>query len=225
VKVILFGATGMVGQSVLRKCLLDAQVKEVLTVGRKLTGMQHEKLKEVELKRLTDLSIIENEITGFDACFFCVGVSAAGMKEEEYTRITYDLTLSVAETLVGKNPNMTFIYITGRGTDSSEKGNSMWARVKGKTENALLRLPFRAAYLLRPSFILPLHGVKSKTCWYQALYDILKPFNPLLLKLKSIITSEELGKAMIHIASNGHPSSVIESYEIKKIIVREEPGS
>jgi uncharacterized protein YbjT (DUF2867 family) len=225
VKVILFGATGMVGQSALRECLLDDRVKEVLAVGRSLTGKQHEKLREVELNSLTELSIIEHGITGFDACFFCVGVSAAGMKEEEYTKITYDLTLSVAETLVGKNPNMTFIYITGRGTDSSEKGNSKWARVKGKTENALLRLPFKAAYMLRPSFILPLHGVKSKTRWYQTLYDILKPFNPLLLKLKGVITSEELGKAMIHIAKNGYPRSIIESYEIKKIFIREEPGS
>lgn len=216
-KVIIFGATGMVGQSALRECLLDEKVQEILTIGRNRTGQQHKKLNEIELNNLTDLSSIENKITGFDACFFCLGVSSTGMKEEEYTRITYDITLSVAQTLARLNPQITFIYVSGSGTDSSEKGRSMWARVKGKTENALLHLPFKAAYMFRPSVIIPLHGVKSKTKLYQFFYDVMKPLNPLLLKLNSVITSEQLGKAMIEVARNGYSNPIIESNQLKKI--------
>ncbi|WP_028390875.1 NAD-dependent epimerase/dehydratase family protein [Bacillus cihuensis] len=216
-KVIIFGATGMVGQSALRECLLDEKVQEILTIGRNRTGQQHKKLNEIELNNLTDLSSIENKITGFDACFFCLGVSSTGMKEEEYTRITYDITLSVAQTLAILNPQITFIYVSGSGTDSSEKGRSMWARVKGKTENALLHLPFKAAYMFRPSVIIPLHGVKSKTKLYQFFYDVMKPLNPLLLKLNSVITSEQLGKAMIEVASNGYSNPIIEINQLKKI--------
>ncbi|MEH7347149.1 NAD-dependent epimerase/dehydratase family protein [Bacillus sp. JJ1532] len=216
-KVIIFGATGMVGQSVLRECLLDEKVKEILTIGRNRTGQQHKKLNEIELNDLTDLSSIENQISGFDACFFCLGVSSTGMKEEEYTRITYDITISVAKTLARLNPQLTFIYVSGSGTDSSEKGRSMWARVKGKTENVLLQLPFKAAYMFRPSVIIPLHGVKSKTKLYQLLYDVMKPLNSLLLKLNSVITSEQLGKVMIEVARNGYSNPIIESNQLKKI--------
>src|SRR3954471_15058034 len=133
-RIIIFGVTGMVGQSALRECLLDDNVQEILAISRKRTNQQHEKLKEIDLENVADLSSIEHEITGFDACFFCLGVSSAGMKEEEYRKITYDITLSVAESLARLNPQMTFIYVTGSGADSSEKGRSMWARVKGKTE-------------------------------------------------------------------------------------------
>lgn len=216
-RVIIFGITGMVGQSALRECLLDDEVQEILAIGRKSTNQQHKKLKEIELENVADLSSIEHEITGFDACFFCLGVSSAGMKEEEYRKITYDITLSVAETLARLNPQMTFIYVSGSGTDSSEKGRSMWARVKGQTENTLLRLPYRAAYMFRPGAILPLHGVKSKTKWYQMLYDVIKPFYPLLMKLGSVITSEQLGKAMIEVARNGYSRSIVESHELKQI--------
>jgi uncharacterized protein YbjT (DUF2867 family) len=219
-KVIIFGATGMVGQSALRECLLDEKVQEILTIGRNRTGQQHKKLNEIELNNLTDLSSIENKITGFDACFFCLGVSSTGMKEEEYTRITYDITLSVAKTLARLNPQITFIYVSGSGTDSSEKGRSMWARVKGKTENALLYLPFKAAYMFRPSVIIPLHGVKSKTKLYQFFYDVIKPLNSLLSKLNSVITSEQLGKAMIEVARNGYSNPIIESNQLKKISMR-----
>jgi uncharacterized protein YbjT (DUF2867 family) len=216
-KVIIFGATGMVGQSVLQECLLDDEVQEILTIGRKRTVTEHKKIKQIELENVADLSSFEHDITGLDACFFCLGVSSAGMKEEEYRRITYDIALSVAKTLSGLNPQMTFIYVSGRGTDSSEKGRSMWARVKGKTENDLLRLPFKAAYMFRPGLIIPLYDVKSKTKMYQLVYDVLKPVYPLLKKLNGIITSEQVGKAMIHVASNGYSDSVIESQEIKKI--------
>jgi uncharacterized protein YbjT (DUF2867 family) len=216
-RIIIFGVSGMVGQSALRECLLDDDVQEILAISRKCSNQQHEKLKEIEPENVADLSPIEHEITGFDACFFCLGVSSAGMKEEEYRKITYDITLSVADTLARLNPQMTFIYVSGSGTDSSEKGRSMWARVKGRTENDLLRLPFKAAYMFRPGAIIPLHGVKSKTKLYQFIYDMMKPFNFLLLKSNGVITSEQVGKAMIHVAKVGFSHPVIERHEIKRI--------
>ncbi|MGF7030803.1 uncharacterized protein YbjT (DUF2867 family) [Paenibacillus mucilaginosus] len=219
-KIIIFGATGMVGQSALRECLLNDEVQEVLTVGRKPAPQQHKKLKQRVLENLTDLAGIKEKVTGWDACLFCLGVSSAGMKEEEYRRITYDLTLSAAETLAGLNPQMTFIYVSGSGTDSSESGRSMWARVKGETENALLRLPFKAAYMFRPGVILPVYGVTSKTKWYQTLYDVMKPLNPMLMRLKSVITSEQLGQAMIHVSLQGYDRPIIESYELKEISMK-----
>lgn len=216
-RIIIFGVTGMVGQSALRECLKDADVQEILAISRKGTPQRHEKLKQVELENVADLAMLEQDLTGFDTCFFCLGISSAGMNEEAYKEITYDLTLSVANTLAKLNPQMTFIYVSGRGTDSSEKGRSMWARVKGKTENDLLRLPFKAAYMFRPGAIIPLHGVKSKTKLYQLLYGILKPFYPYLLKSNGVITSEQVGKAMIHAARSGFSHPVIESRELKRI--------
>jgi uncharacterized protein YbjT (DUF2867 family) len=216
-RVIIYGATGMVGQSVLRECLLDDQVQQILTIGRNKIELQHEKVRQIELHDVADLSAIEHEITGYDACFFCLGVSSVGMMEDEYKRITYDITLSVASVLATVNPQMTFIYVSGSGTDSSEKGRSMWARVKGKTENDLLRLPFKAAYMFRPGVILPLHHVKSKTKLYQYLYVLMRPFHPLLKKLYGVITSEHLGQVMIQVASSGYPHHIIESNELKKI--------
>lgn len=208
----------MVGQSVLRECLLDTRIKSVVTIGRNATGQQHPKLRELVHANLLDLSAMEGDLTGFDACFFCLGVSSAGMSEEKYTAITYDLTLSVAKTLVRLNPAMTFTYVTGTGTDSSERGRSMWARVKGKTENDLLKLPFKAAYMFRPGGILPLHGVRSKTKLYQAVYTIMKPFYPMLEKWfpNSVTTSEKVGRAMIEIATNGYSKPIIESTDMNR---------
>ncbi|NHC43489.1 epimerase [Bacillus sp. MM2020_1] len=216
-RIIIFAATGMVGQSALRECLEDDDIQEILAISRKCTNQQHDKLREIELKNVADLSSIEHVITGFDACFFCLGVSSVGMKEEEYRKITYDITLSVAKTLARLNPEMTFIYVSGSGTDSSEKGRSMWARVKGKTENDLLQLPFKAAYMFRPGGIIPMHGVKSKTKLYLFFYDFLRPFNSLLLKSNGFITSEQVGKAMIQVAKAGFSHPVIESHELKRI--------
>ncbi|MBP1963564.1 NAD-dependent epimerase/dehydratase family protein [Paenibacillus aceris] len=214
--VILLGATGMVGQSVLRECLLDPQVKSILTIGRNATGQHHPKLRELVHANFLDLSAIAGELSGYDACFFCLGVSSAGMNEEKYKAITYDMTLSVAETLVKLNPNMTFTYVSGAGTDSSEKGRSMWARVKGKTENDLLKLPFKAAYMFRPGGILPLHGVRSKTKLYQAVYTVMKPFYPMLEKWfpNSITTSEKIGRAMIQVALNGYSKPILETSDL-----------
>ena len=217
--VILFGATGMVGQGVLRECLLDPDIQQVLALGRSATGQQHTKLRELTVPDLMDLTTVEHQLTGYDACFFCTGVSSAGMTEETYTHLTYDLTLSVAQTLARLNPTMTFLYVSGAGTDSSEKGRSMWARVKGRTENALLLLPFRSAYMFRPGFIQPLHGVRSKTRLYQFLYDVLAPIQPLLKGRlpKYITTTEQMGRAMITVAKNGYPKPILESLDINAV--------
>src|SRR5579871_1148776 len=217
--VILFGATGMVGQGVLRECLLDPDIQQVLVVGRSSTGQHHPKLRELTAPDLIDLTAIESKLTGYDTCFFCTGVSSAGMTEEKYTHLTYDLTLSVAQTLARLNPTMTFLYISGAGTDSTEKGRSMWARVKGRTENALLRLPFKAAYMFRPGFIQPLHGIRSKTRLYQFLYDVFAPIQPLLKGRlpKYITTTEQLGRAMIAVAKNGYPKPILESLDINAV--------
>lgn len=216
---ILFGASGMVGQGVLRECLADPAVEKVLSVGRSLTGQQHPKLREIVHANLLDLSPIERDLTGFAVCFFCLGVSSAGMTEARYATVTYDLTLSVAKTLAKLNPAMTFIYVSGQGTDSSEHGRTMWARVKGKTENELLRLPFKAAYMFRPGFILPTHGVKSKTMLYRLAYAVATPLYPLLKKLipNSVTTNEQLGRAMLHVAMHGYPKPVLLGSDINSI--------
>ena len=219
--VIIFGASGMIGQAALRECLLDASVSQVVTAGRAATGKTDPKLRELVHTDLFDLAPIADQLTGFDACFFCLGVTSAGMSEADYTRLTYTLTFSVAETLVALNPAMTFVYVSGSGTDSSEQGRSMWARVKGRTENALLRLPFRAAYMLRPGFIQPLHGIQSKTRSYRFFYNVLTPVMPLLRRAfpKSIVTTEELGQAMLLLAKSGAPRHVLETGDIRALLM------
>jgi uncharacterized protein YbjT (DUF2867 family) len=217
--VLLFGATGMVGQGVLRECLLDSGVSKVVTVGRRSTGRKHAKLSELIQSDLSTLSSLEPQLTGFDACFFCAGVSVLGMTEEQYTRVTYDLTLGVAKTLLRTSPDLTFVYVSGAGTDSSEKGRRMWARVKGRTENALLSLPFRAAYMFRPGAIMPLHGIRSSTRWYNAVYAVVKPIYPLLRRVAPtmITTTEQLGRAMIAVARNGYATRVLEMADINRL--------
>jgi uncharacterized protein YbjT (DUF2867 family) len=218
-KVILFGATGMVGQGVLRECLLDAGVASVLAVGRSPTGQRHAKLNEVVHDNFLDYSAIESQLTGCDACFFCLGVSSVGMDEERYRHLTYDITLAAARTLAKLNPQMVFVYVAGRGTDSTEQGRLMWARVKGKTENDLLKLPFRAAYMFRPAGIQPLHGIRSKTAWYQAVYVIAAPLLTLLNRIapKYMTTTEQVGRAMIKVARDGYPKPVLESEDINRL--------
>jgi uncharacterized protein YbjT (DUF2867 family) len=214
--VILFGATGMVGQGVLRECLLDPDVQQILSIVRTPSGQQHPKLRELVHSDFFDYSAIEPQLTGFDACFFCLGVSSAGMDEAKYTHLIYDLTLAAASTLARLNPNMAFIYVSGAGTDSTERGRVMWARVKGKTENELLKLPFRAAYMFRPGFIQPLHGIRSKTKLYQFFYTALNPILPLLKSAfpKSITTTEQLGRAMLDVAKHGYPKPILEVADI-----------
>jgi uncharacterized protein YbjT (DUF2867 family) len=208
----------MVGQGVLGECLLDPDIQVVLTVGRTATGVTHPKQREIVRADLLDYSDIESELRGFDACFFCLGVSSAGMSEDRYAHVTYDIAMAAAQTLSRLNAGMTFIYVSGAGTDSSETGRIMWARVKGKTENALLRLPFKAAYMFRPGVIQPMHGEQSKTTAYRILYSLTKPLLPLLRRLfpSYILTTEEIGRAMIQAAKRGFPKRVLESADIRE---------
>ena len=217
-KVLVFGATGMVGQGVLRECLLDPDVEAVVTVGRSGTGIKDAKLREIVRPNLMDYADTESELRGFDACFFCLGVTSAGMMEAGYERVTYGITLAAAETLARLDPGMTFIYVSGAGTDSSEKGRVMWARVKGKTENALLRLPFKAAYMFRPGAIEAAHGERSKTAAYRFAYTLMKPLLPLLRCLfpDYILTTEEIGRAMINVAKRGAPKRILEISDIRE---------
>jgi len=218
-KVILFGATGMVGQGVLRECLLDADVEAVLAVGRSPTGVQNAKLREIVHDNFLDFSVILSQFAGYDACFFCLGVSSVGMSEERYRHLTYDITLAAATTLSKLNPGMVFVYVTGQGTDSTEQGRLMWARVKGKTENDLLKLPFKAAYMFRPAGIQPLHGVRSRTAWVQAIYVVASPLLTWLDRVapKYMTTTEQVGRAMIKVARDGYPKPVLESEDFNRL--------
>jgi uncharacterized protein YbjT (DUF2867 family) len=217
--VVLFGATGMIGQGVLRECLLDPGVKQVLSIVRTPTGQSNPKLRELVHADFLNYATIEAQLTSFDACFFCLGVTSAGMTEAQYTRITHDFTLAAATTLAGLNPSMTFIYVSGSGTDGTERGRSMWARVKGKTENDILKLPFKAAYMFRPGFIQPMHGIVSKTTMYRIFYAILMPILPLMRSLlpRQILTTEQVGRAMLLIAKHGFPQPVLESVDITSL--------
>lgn len=215
-KVILFGATGMVGQGVLRECLLAPDVDAVLTIGRTATGQRHTKLREIVHTDLTDYAAVERDLAGHDACFFCLGVSAAGMSEQDYTRITYDVTLAAAQVLARLSPGMTFIYVSGEGTDSTEHKRAMWARVKGRTENALLKLPLRAV-MFRPGLIRPMHGIKSKTRLYRVAYAALWPVFPVLGALGAMTTTERVGRAMLEVARRGAPGPILSNRDIDRL--------
>jgi uncharacterized protein YbjT (DUF2867 family) len=218
-KVLVFGATGMVGQGVLRECLLDPEVELAVTVGRTATGARDAKLREIVREDLRSYAGIEDELTGFDAGFFCLGVSSSGMKEADYERVTYGLTLAAAETLSRVNPEMKFIYVSGAGTDSSERGRVMWARVKGRTENALLRLPLKA-YMFRPGLIQPLDGIKSKTPAYRILYGLAKPLLPLLRWAfpNQVLSMRDIGRAMLAVAKRGYGKRIMETRDIRATV-------
>ncbi|MEZ5400095.1 MAG: NAD(P)H-binding protein [Bryobacteraceae bacterium] len=215
-RVVLFGATGMVGQGVLRECLLDPGVDFVVSIGRSPLATVDPKLAHIVHAPLTDFDALEPRLAGFDACFFCLGVASAGMSEAEYSRVTYDVTLAAAQTLARLNPAMTFVFVSGAGADSSEKGRLMWARVKGRAENAILRLPFQAAYAFRPGMIQPLHGIESRTPAYRRLYKIVGPLFPLLRRLlpNQILTTEQIGRAMLGVVRDGYPRRVLERHDI-----------
>ena len=215
-KVVLFGATGMVGSGALLACLADARVESVLAIGRTPTGRAHPKLREVIHTDFFTYDALRAEFAAADACFFCLGVSSAGMSEADYTRQTYDLTLAAARAMAAANPRMTFCYVSGVGTDSTERGRVMWARVKGRTENALLALPFKAAYMFRPGFIQPMDGIRSKTPWVQALYTISAPLYPILHRLfpQYSTTTAHLGRAFIEVADHGYPTKILHSKDI-----------
>jgi uncharacterized protein YbjT (DUF2867 family) len=213
-KVILFGATGMVGQGVLRECLRDDNVDGVLAVGRSGTGRTHPKLRELIRKDLFELGGVDEELQGYDACFFCLGVSAAGMSEADYTRMTYDLTLGWAKVLARINPAMTFVYVSGAGTG----GKAMWAQVKGRTEAALLAL-FANAYMFRLAALRPMHGEVSKTRWTRILNQVFRPLWPLVRAIApgTMITTEELGRAMIRVALQGAPGKMLENRDLRAL--------
>ncbi len=216
---IVFGATGMVGQGVLRECLASPDIERVLVIGRSSTGLQNPKLVETIHSDFLNFEPIASQLSGYDACFFCLGVSSVGMKEEGYRRITYGFTLAAAETLVKVDPQMTFIYVSGMGTDGSGKSSQMWARVKGDTENALLQMPFKAAFMFRPAAIVPGKGIRSKTRLYQFFITILGPVLPLLYSLapKYVTTTEQVGKAMIKLARDGGAKRVLENSDINRV--------
>lgn len=216
--VILFGGTGMVGSGALRELLLDPGVERVLLVGRRPAGRTEPKIREIVLPDFTDLSPLAEVAAEYDACFFCVGVTAAGMSEADYRKVTYDLTLSVAETLARARPAMTFVYVSGQGSDSTEKGRVMWARVRGATENALLRLPLRT-YVLRPGFIQPANGEASRTRWYRMLYAVTGPLFPVLRRLapNQVTTTERVGRAMLAVARADRDDPVLSSRDINAL--------
>jgi len=218
-KILLFGATGMVGQGALRECLADPDVTEILAIGRTLTAEHQAKYREIVHADLFDFASLESQLGGFDACLFCLGVSSAGLSEAEYRRVTYDITLAAARTLARLNPLSTFIYVSGAGTDSSERGRSMWARVKGQTENALLALPFRAAYMLRPALIQPRGGIRSKTRSYRILYSAMALLLPTLRRLfpNYVTSTQELGRAMLNLAKHADAKAVVEARDINRL--------
>lgn len=216
--VVVFGATGMVGSGVVIECLEDARVASVLLVGRRPSGVHHAKVRELVREDLFDWSDAADELRGLDACFFCLGVSAAGMSEESYGRVTYDLTMATAEALLAASPSVTFCYVSGQGTDSTERGRFMWARVKGRTENHLLgAVP--DAYMFRPGYIQPLKGVRSKTKLYQALYTVAAPTFPILRRLapRYVTTTVNVGRAMIRVAHEGYAKRILETPDINAL--------
>lgn len=218
IKTIVLGATGMVGEGVLHECLLHPEVTSVLVVNRRPCGMEHAKLTEIIHKDFMDFSPIADRLSGYNACYFCMGVSSVGMDAEDYRRLTYDLTLHVANTLAERNPEMTFCYVSGAGTDSSEQGRSRWARVKGKTENDLLKLPFKAAYMFRPGYIQPTKGLKNA----YKVYSVMAPLYPLwkLLFPKFVVTLQEIGLAMINATLQGYEKPVLECRDISALAAR-----
>ena len=207
----------MVGKGVLLECLDSQNVEAALIINRSSLGMNHPKLKEVLLKDFADVESIKSELAGYDACFYCMGVSAVGMSEEKYTHLTYDYAKAFADVLYDLNPNLVFIYVSGTGTDSSEKGRVMWARVKGRTENMVLNKGFKDAYAFRPGASIPERGIKSKTRWYNAIYVVMRPFFGLMKKSRNITTTTKIGHAMINCVLNPQSDKHPENREINRL--------
>lgn len=206
----------MIGSGVLRECLLAADVEGVLTVGRKATGQSHPKLRELTLPDLTDYRSVASDLAGHDACFFCLGVSSAGMTEAQYRPITFDIAVAAARALLEASPGVTFVFVSGRGTNATSK--IMWSRVKGEAENAILAMPFRGKYVVRPAFVRPLHGITSRTPAYRIAYAVVRPLVPLIEALApgSVTTTERVGRAMLQIARRGYPKAILESDDINE---------
>lgn len=222
INAIITGSTGMVGKGVLLTCLENAHVESVLVINRKPVGITHPKLKEIIHDNFYDLSSISDQLSGYNACYFCLGVSAFRMPEEKYRRITYDITLHFAQTIISLNPDVVFCYVSGQGTDSSESSSMMWARVKGATENALHAMPFSAAYMFRPGYIHPMKGVKSSTPFYNVMYAIMKPLYPVFKSVMpgSITSNQQMGLAMINCVVYGYEKQHLENKDINTLAER-----
>ena len=218
-RVLLFGATGMIGGGALIECLADSRVTAMLSISRSPSGQPHSRLTELLHQDFFNLQPVADRLSGYDACFYCLGVTAVGLDEAAYSRVTYDLTLVAARAYLAANPSGTFCYISGAGADSTERGRTMWARVKGRTENALLALGFSRVYLLRPGFIQPVKGVRSKTAWYQAFYTAMTPLSPLIrLLLPGLATTTAaLGRALIQLGLTGFPRAIVTSRDINRL--------
>jgi uncharacterized protein YbjT (DUF2867 family) len=215
-KIAVFGASGMIGRGVLRECLLAGDVAEVVAFGRSPLGEQDPKLRDVVHRDLFDLASLGDQLAGFDAVFYCLGVTSAGMSEADYTRTTHDLTVAIARPFAERSPQATFIFVSGMGADSSETSRTMWARIKGKAENAVLALPFRAVHVFRPGFVQPLHGIRSRTRAYNLMYAVIRPLVPVLRLFmgKHMTTTERIGRAMLHVVRFGDDRKVIDCQQI-----------
>lgn len=222
-KIIITGATGMVGKGVLFECLDHYEIDKVLVIGRNPIGLKHPKLNELIHNDFADFSSMKNQLTGYNACFFCLGISSVGLKEEAYKRISYDFTISLAKILVDLNPQMTFNYVSGQGTDSSENGRIMWARVKGKTENDLLQMGFKQAFMFRPGMIIPLRGIKSRTKSYQLLYDYFMWLVKLIKVISPnyVVDTTQIGQAMINSVLKGYPNKILRPKDIIQLAKNE----
>jgi uncharacterized protein YbjT (DUF2867 family) len=208
----------MVGQGVLRECLRDPDITRVVTLGRMPPPVSDSKLRALTAPDLFDLSAVAGELTNLDACFYCIGVTSLGMSEADYTRITHDLTIAIAKQLLAQNPALSLVFVSGRSADSTERGGVMWARVKGKTENDLFRMPFKSVTVVRPGLIVPRHGIKSRTGWYNAFYTVLRPLLPLFERLAPgyVTTTESLGRAMIRFAKGGFDRQVVQGRDLAR---------
>jgi uncharacterized protein YbjT (DUF2867 family) len=217
-RVIITGSTGMVGKGTLLEAIRSSDVTSILLVNRQPVGMAHPKITEVIHADFFNLEAIRSQLKGYDACLFCLGVSSVGMKEDQYRKLTFDLTIGFAKVLLEENPGMTFCYISGKSTDGTEKGGLMWARVKGETENTLLRMGFRRAYMFRPGFIQPFDGVKAKAGVVNVMYAVFRPFYFLMKRMPGVVTNTRtLGRAMIRVAKDGYEMAVLESVDINKM--------
>jgi uncharacterized protein YbjT (DUF2867 family) len=218
-RILLVGGSGMIGQAVLRECLLDSEVAGVVALVRTPLPVKHPKLSELVHANMRDFSAIAGELADFSACFFCLGASAAGLDEVEYARINYDIPVALAGALLEQGGETVFVYVSGAGTDSSERGLIMWARVKGRTENRLLNMPFRATYMFRPGVIIPRNGERSKTRWYRWFYSLTKPLHCIVLGIFSrhVLGSDELGRAMLNAAKQGLGPKILEVHDIRTL--------
>lgn len=210
----------MVGKGVLYESLENDLIEKVLVINRSSLGMNHEKLQEIILSDLSQIDTVKDQLQGYDACFFCLGISVLGLNEDQYTKITYDITKAFVDTLYESNPEMVFNYVSGTGTDSSEKGKTMWARVKGRTENMVLSKGFKDAYAFRPGMIIPEKGIRSRTGWYNAIYVIMRPFFPLFKKSNNVTTTTRIGDAMINSVTHSQELKHLENPEINLLAAK-----